>query len=579
MEGLRRHVERLSTASGVTLRLEDLSTRRHKPGVWHAVLNESLARCERREVAWRTPAEALRALEAACDAHQKAATPPPLAQPPPPRPKQQTPAPPPPTAPKTAPRRRSPSPRLRRSRSPYCADRYKGLFGVTRAQAAVATLHVRHLPMDADAAEVARFFSRFGPLRYVVVPPPDLPAQRSGSTPFWRYASVTYMDWHGANAALKATNGQQLRLRRESLHMAVTWSQNAFMPAWDAPPSTLWMSPELARSARAADGNGGGRPRSRSRSRGRGRSRSRDNERGRSRDRGCSRYDDRRAGDAPPPRGRDEMRRRSSRSRSRSRGRDTRRHDNGRRREATPPPRDRHRGHGATPASQPPDAKQPKPRPALPQPPAAPAPSPLPLPPAAAWLHAAAHATSSAAPAAAPQVQYRSFMSTKGSAPPSVAAAPFAVVGTPLSGDPALPRPLALDVHWRASQVETLGAHLPAARLCVVAMSGENDAANAALSALANQLAAPAALPGGEACAAGVFSSDGAAHFFLPPSPEAIRLLAKARPGLPTASLTAAGIVVSFLLSDAAVAAAKNTRDAIVASLQASRPAATAQHA
>ena len=73
MEGLRRHVERLSKASGVALRLEDLSTRRHKPGVWHAVLNESLARCERREVAWRTPAEALRALEAACDAHQKAA--------------------------------------------------------------------------------------------------------------------------------------------------------------------------------------------------------------------------------------------------------------------------------------------------------------------------------------------------------------------------------------------------------------------------------------------------------------------------------------------------------------------------
>ena len=563
MEGLRRHVERLSTASGVTLRLEDLSTRRHKPGVWHAVLNESLARCERGEVAWRTPAEALRALEAACDANQKAATPPPLAQPPPPRPKQQTPAPPPPTAPKAAPRRRSPSPRLRRSRSPYLADRYEGLFGVTRAQAAVATLHVRFLPLDADAAEVAQFFSRFGPLRYVVVPELDLPTQRPGSTPFWRYASVTYMDWHGANAALKATEAQQLRLRRQSLHMSVTWSKHAFVPVKDAPKSTLWLSPELARSARAADGGGGGRPRSRSRSRGRGRSRS--HGRGSSRDRGCSRYDHRRAGDAPPPRGRDEMRRRSSRSRSRSRGRDTRGHrDNHRRREATPPPRDRHRGHGATPASQPLDAKQPKPLPALAQPPAA-LPSPPPLPPAAAWLHAVA--TSSAAPAT-PQVQYRGLMSTKGGALCSGAAEPFAVVGTPLSGDPALPQPLALDVHLRATQVEALGAHLPASRLSVVGMNGENDAADAALRALAYQLAAPAALPGGEACAAGVFSSDGAAHFFLPPSAEALRLLARARPGLPPPSLSAVGIVVSFLLSDASAAAAENTRAAIVAALQ-----------
>ena len=184
-----------------------------------------------------------------------------------------------------------------------------------------------------------------------------------------------------------------------------------------------------------------------------------------------------------------------------------------------------------------------------------------------------------------PLVQYRSFVSIKGNTLSSssslspVTAAPIAVVGTPLSGDPALPQPLVLELHLRASHVEALGAHLPPSRLCVVAVDGEGDSSAAALRAVANQLAAPAAQPGGEAWAAGVFSSDGAAHFFLPPSKAALRLIVKARSGAPPPPLTAAGIAVSFLLTDAAVAAAENTRAAVVAALRSSRPAAAAQHA
>ena len=128
-----------------------------------------------------------------------------------------------------------------------------------------------------------------------------------------------------------------------------------------------------------------------------------------------------------------------------------------------------------------------------------------------------------------PQVQYRSFVTCALIA----AAAPIAVVGTPLSGDPALPRPLALELHWPASQVEALGSHLPPSRRSVVAFEGEDAASAAALRELAAHLAAPAAQPGGEAWAAGVFSANGAAHFFLPPSEAALRYILAARPGEP----------------------------------------------
>ena len=211
-----------------------------------------------------------------------------------------------------------------------------------------------------------------------------------------------------------------------------------------------------------------------------------------------------------------------------------------------------------------PQAALPLPQP-LPQPqpiPALPSPS-LPL----AMSLPTATATSFAVPMVMPQVQYRSFMTFKAFA---VTAAPFAVVGTPVSGDPALPRPLALELHWPASQVEALGAHLSPSRRSVVAMEGEDAASAATLRALATQLAAPMTQPGGEAWAAGVFSSDGAAHFFLPPSEAALRLIFAARPGAPPPPLTAAGITVSLLLTDAAAAAAESTRVAILAALQAS---------
>ena len=842
MEGLRRLVERLAAASGVALRLGDLSFFRYTPGVWHAVLNESLARCERREVAWRTPGEALRALEAACKVHSQPAEAPSSAQQP-----QQAHAP----APTTSPRRR-------RSPPLSAAAQWQAL----KQEATATTLHVKYVPQDADAAEVAAFFSRYGPLRYVVCPQPS--SQRSGGRVLWRYASVTFEDRQCANTALAAANGLQLRDNpRDPRTMSIGWSLKAFMPDPGLSADALWVAPAPG-STCAAGGSGDDRARSRSRSRERSRSRSRSrsrmrdrrsgdalppppvrlaspgrlpalastlpaglsippfalrpmptpaaaaadrtllpammaelrehgwvhpervqehtlqrlvqwrragapalalhqymaevtrpgaqlpttdaewngglhktlrdvsrthfnatpghlsaaaavvaaevpclavpgrlllpigvkvppfaleprptaadagpamltrflselgangwlgagritlqavdvvrqwpvpgdaavglfdfmqellfyslrwmqeipdkwggaifnaarlagqrreldeqqgnaksrsrshsrDRRGRSRSR--SRERSRRSDEAPPHR-RDERRRRRSRSRSRSRsrGRDRRRHDyRDRRRAATSPRRDRDRGQGAPPASHQPDASHVMSQAALPQP----VPQPLLLPqpvhaapppslPLAMSLPTAMAATSSAAPMVMPQVQYRSFITCSLFA---VAAAPIAVVGTPLSGDPALPRPLALEQHWLASQVESLGAHLPPSRRSVVAMEGEDAASATALREFAAQLAAPMAQPGGEAWAAGVFSSDGAAHFFLPPSEAALRMILAARPGMPPPPLTAAGITVSLLLTDAAVAAAESTRTAILAALQASASLASA---
>jgi len=426
---------------------------------------------------------------------------------------------------------------------------------------------VRHLPLDATAAEVAAFFGSFGPLRIVVLPELGAVAARLNAPPTWRYASVTFAEWHGANAAFTAAQNSKLLLRPGALPIQAVWSGATFVPdqCKSLPAHAVWVAPPapLPRLTRAAGDSGDDRGRKRSRSR---------EHRSRSRSRSRSRQRDRRSGDAPPPRGHDEGRRRSSRSRSRSRsrGRDhRRREDNWRRREASPPLRVRDRGHGGTAAPYAPGVSLTMPQKALPQPlPQAALVPVLPPPPALPVLPPATAAAPAAALMLVPQVQYRSFV-TCGLL--SVAAGPIAVVGKPLCGAPALPRPLALELHYPASQVESMSAQLPPNRISVVALVGEDEASTAALRALAAQLAAPAAQPGGEAWAAGSYSPDGAAHFLFPPGEAAGRLiLAAKQAGVELPQFIAEVIAVSFLRTDAAVAAAENTRVAILAALQAS---------
>jgi hypothetical protein len=141
--------------------------------------------------------------------------------------------------------------------------------------------------------------------------------------------------------------------------------------------------------------------------------------------------------------------------------------------------------------------------------------------------------------------------------PGHAAGHPIAVVGTPLAGACSLPLPLSLELQWPVSQVEQLGASISRERLSVVALAGADANAADALRQLATQLAAPAMAPGGQMQAAGMLATDGAAHFFLPLLCEsALSLIrATAQPGTPPPPLHAAGIVVSLLLSDAAVAA------------------------
>ncbi len=141
----------------------------------------------------------------------------------------------------------------------------------------------------------------------------------------------------------------------------------------------------------------------------------------------------------------------------------------------------------------------------------------------------------------------------------------MAVSGTPLCGDPALPRPLALSQRFPITHVEHLAAMVARERRAVVALDGV-DAASAALlrgfmADLAQQGEAEA-----EPHAAGVITADGGAHFLCPPCAGAARLLAASLPpGAPPPALTAAGLAVSLLLTDAAAAAAASTRAVILA--------------
>ena len=678
MEGFQRHVERLSAASGVELRLEDLPTSRFKPGVWHPVLNDALARCARREVAWRTTAEALAALEAACEAHVQRDAPQPPAQPPLLQ-----------TAPETqqeteaayearlaafvrselATRRRpvvllstvgqlcswagprgkyaqfiQARPHLFRlvrfgtahavwltqwTETDYVASLAAVLHRAPGCELQVASLATQ-CPMTpepskrgqkAEACGLDQLlqFLRARPHLFELVPhespgharvrlataqvqaapplqpPPQLevrskspaaeaaaaksevqaPSQLLSITPA-QAAVAAPSSWPKAPAAISSpTPSVAARSVISDAAAAVdppaapTATSKAPQRRSPLPSRRRFPSPRITRAA----GDGGDdRARKRSRSRER-----------RSRSRSSSRKRDRRSRDAPAPRGHDERRRRGSRSRSRSRGRDHRRsEDYWRRREASPPRRDRDHGHGGVVAPYATTAPHATPQMALPQPLPLPQqvpapPPPLPSLPAAMSLPIATSATSSAGPMVMPQVQYRSTV-TCGLLPAT--AAPIAVVGTPLSGDPALPRPLALGIHVPASQVESLSAQLPPSRHSVVAFVGEDDASTIALRALAAQLAAPSAQPGGEAWAVGVVSSDGAAHFFLPPSAAANRLILAASSGVPPPQFIAEGIAVSFLLTDAAVAAAQNRRAVMQAALQAaaaSRLSAVAQ--
>lgn len=381
------------------------------------------------------------------------------------------------------------------------------------------SLHVRHVPLDAAPGELAAFFGRFGGVHMVIMPPMRPPMS---NMPWrWRFASVTMVDEAAMLAALHGAREQQLR--PGTLPLRVDRSTGALLPVGQ--PGE-WIAPEAAP--------------------GRERERGRQNDGRRSRTRSRSR--ERRSSRSPPPRARQRLplqARHRSRTRSRSPQRDGRRGGDAapmRARRAASPPL--HAPYAQMHASMPP----------LPPPPALHIPAPPPAMPAL------------------PAVQYRStlscaFFARRGSA---VAAPPISEVGTPLSGDPALPRPLALGMQLPVSAVEALGANLGPERRCVVALDGADPEAAAALKELADMLAAPAAHPGGEAQAAGVVSPDGGAHFFVPPSEGALRLvMAALPPGSQPPPLTAAGVAVSLLLTDEAVNNAAATRATIVAALQA----------
>jgi hypothetical protein len=381
-----------------------------------------------------------------------------------------------------------------------------------KVQLTPMSLHVRQVPVDAQPAEVAAFFGRFGGVHMVIMPPMKPP--RSHVPWQWRFASVTMVDEAAMLAALHGAQRQQMR--PGTLPLRVDRLSGALLAVGQ--PGE-WVAPEPA----AAPGRERGRQNNGRRSRTRSRSRERVNTR------------------SPPPRARQRSPQRArhrSHTRSRSRGADAAQMRA--RRAATPPL------HAPYAPMQPP----------LPPPPALHNPAP---PPAMAAL---------------PAVQYRSmlscaFFARRGSA---VAAPPFSVVGTPLSGDPALPRPLALGMQMPVSAVEALGAgaNLGPERRCVVALDGADADSAAALKELADMLAAPAAQPGGEAQAAGVILPDGGAHFFVPPSEGALRLvLAALPPGSQPPPLTAAGVAVSLLLTNEAVSNAAATRATIVAALQA----------
>ena len=387
------------------------------------------------------------------------------------------------------------------------------------------TLFVHQLPMDVQPAEVAALFANFGAVDFVVLPKPPHKLA-NGQPPTWRYCSVTMADERAVTNALRSSHPQQkMVLRQGSPMVHVMRSKMALVPlghkryewiapGWVTPPRPTVLSRVIEAGRQQSPAGRSRRARSRSREP-RHRSSPQRHSGGRSRS---------------PPRRRSRTRERRSRSRSRSHGRHGRR-----------------LGYSDSPAHATPLAAQATFHAAPKQPLA------LPPPPAYSPLNAGRPANDAA-------VMYSFLACSFFACPGHAAGHPIAVVGTPLAGACSLPLPLSLELQWRVSQVEELGARLGRERLSVVALSGADANATEALRQLANQLAAPAMVPGGQTQAAGMLATDGAAHFFLPLLCEsALSLIrATAQPGAPPPPLNAAGILVSLLLSDASMAANKH---------------------
>lgn len=126
------------------------------------------------------------------------------------------------------------------------------------------------------------------------------------------------------------------------------------------------------------------------------------------------------------------------------------------------------------------------------------------------------------------------------------------VVGTPLCGDPALPRPLNFTGRVTEAQMEALVSIVHPNRLSVVALAGEGDAADALIVSLAADLSSCGS-------SAHILSPDGGAHFLIPSGDAAARVLVRAGTSF-SASPASPAYVVSVLLTDAAVELAAGTR-------------------
>ena len=374
------------------------------------------------------------------------------------------------------------------------------------------SLFVSRVPKDAQPAEVAALFAKFGAVDFVVFPP----KYRSTSHKL-RCCSVTMADKSLVQKVLNCRFPQQdLLLRPGMPPVCVEQSWNALVPT--SHERGDWIESKWVAQRCAAQFVSGVVEVERQQS---------PAERDRScepRHRSSPRWRSERRTLSPP-------RHRCSRSRSRSPGR------HGHRRAAG---NSDSLAHAITPAARAKSYTAPK-QPLLTQtlPPALP-PPPL-NPPMAANA------------AFIPSILTCSFLVRPGQA----AGHPIAVVGMPLAGACALPLPLSLELQWPVSQVEQLGARLSRERLSVVALAGGDAAAAEALRQLAAQLATPAMVPGGQMQAAGMLATDGAAHFFMPLLCEsALSLIrATAQPGAPPPPPHAAGVVVSLLLSDVAVTA------------------------
>ena len=509
---LTEQLAALHSASGVEIALNNptLLHLRRDPEILIAALRDALAPGGA-ALTWRSETEALRALVPMCrharqaaralEAQQRAARSPvplePLAAPLPVW-----------RSPKKPKEKPQPQAEDSAAEQQECVQYYtKETAKAAGLEMVPRSLFIKLLPMDVQPAELAALFATFGAVDFVICPPAPRKLT-NGLAPTWRYGSVTMADDRGMKNALRSRSPEQkMVLRPDSPPVFVIQSRQACVPmgntrdewtapGWVAPPRPKILSRVVEMDQQESPAGHGSRVRSRSRE-----------------PRHRSSPQRRSGGRSPSPsRHRSRKSECRSRSRSRSRGRHGRR-----------------RGHSSSPAH----ATMP-----------------------------AAHVKFHTAPKKLPPMAnlpttISSFLTCSFFAcPDHPAGQPIDVVGTPLAGACALPLPLSLELQWRVSQVEELGARLGRERLAVMALAGADGNATEALRQLATQLAAPAMVPGGQVQAAGMLATDGAAHFFLPLLCEsALSLIrATALPGAPPPPLNAPGILVSLLLSDAAVA-------------------------